>query len=76
MYPSISSSASAGIEANGHDLLYLALTGACLLVALHYLGRTVAPVGPLIRIVAAAAMAALSIGAALVLLVAVTIGGR
>jgi hypothetical protein len=72
----VSAAASTGTTENGHDLVYLAATGICLLTALHYLRQMAVPVGALVRVVAAAAMVALSIGAALALLVAITIGGR
>jgi hypothetical protein len=72
----VSATASIGTTENGHDLLYLAVVGICLLTALHYLRQMAVPVGPLVRVVAAAAMVALSIGVALVLLVTIAIGGR
>jgi hypothetical protein len=63
------------VFAPDRELVYLASAGVCLLAALHYLKRMAAPVGPLVRVVAAAAMVALAIGVALVLLITVAIGG-
>jgi hypothetical protein len=76
MHPLVSVVTWTGTPTNGRDLRCLVAAGICLLVALHYLRRMFVPVGELARVVAAAAMVALSIGAALVLLVAISIGGR
>ncbi|MEV6850859.1 hypothetical protein [Actinoplanes sp. NPDC051411] len=67
---------STGAAVSGYELFYLAVAGLCLLTALHYLRRMAVPVGPLVRAVAAAAMVALTIGGALVLLLAIAIGGN
>lgn len=68
--------ASAGIVATSHDLLYLAAAGAFLLIGLHHLVRMIALAGPIGRIFSAAAMVALSVGAALILLLAIMVGAR
>jgi hypothetical protein len=72
----VSVTAVAGTAADGHELLYLAVAAICLLLALHYLRQMFVPMGELVRVLAAAAMIALSITTALALLVAITIGGR
>jgi hypothetical protein len=52
---------------SAHPLLYLVLAALFLLVALRFMKRALAPVGALVQAVAAAALVAVSIGAALVL---------
>lgn len=58
------------------SLLFLAIAGLCLLLALHFLRRVVVPVGPLLQAAAAVAMVALSVGAALLFLIAAAWGAR
>jgi hypothetical protein len=45
----------------------------CLFVALAYLRRALVPIGPLLRVAAAAAIVALAVGAAVVLLITAAI---
>ncbi|WP_133875520.1 hypothetical protein [Paractinoplanes brasiliensis] len=65
---------SGSLAANG--IIYLALAGMCLLVALQQAKHFIAPVAPLIRAVTAAATIVFCVGAALVLLVAALVSGR
>ncbi|GIM96235.1 hypothetical protein [Paractinoplanes toevensis] len=58
------------------DQLAIPLAAVCLAVALLCFKRAVAPVGPLVRALAAAATSALAVGVALVLLVAVMVQGH
>jgi hypothetical protein len=57
-----------------HELLLLVLAGLSLLVALRYLRRALAPIGPLMRAAGAAAVAAFSVCCAFVLITAVVLG--
>jgi hypothetical protein len=54
--------------------VHLALASLCLLIALRYLRRAIAPVGVLVRAAAAAAVAAFATGLALALVAAVALG--
>jgi hypothetical protein len=51
-------------------IVYLVLAALSLLLALRFMKRALAPIGALVQAVAAAAMVAVSVGAALVLLAA------
>jgi hypothetical protein len=63
-----------GLEAPA--TLYLIIAIVCLVVALRFLRRALAPIGPLLQAIAATAIIALSVGAALVLLTAALLSGR
>jgi len=56
-------------------LLPLLVAGLCLLLALRFLKSALEPIGPLVHAVAAAALVALTVGAALVLLAVALFGG-
>jgi hypothetical protein len=57
-------------------LLYLVVAGVCLVLALRLMKRALAPIGLLVRPVAAAVLAALAIGTALAFLTAAAVSGR
>jgi hypothetical protein len=59
-----------------HALLYLLVAALCLIFALRFMRTALAPIGPLLQAVAAAALVALAIGAALVFLTAAAFSGR
>jgi hypothetical protein len=61
---------------SGHGLAYLVIAGVCLVVALRFMKRSLAPIGMIVHAVAAAAVVALAIGAALVFLTAAALSGR
>jgi hypothetical protein len=60
----------------GSAALYLVSAALCLVVALLFVRRALAPIGALVEAVVAAAMVALAIGAALVLLTAAALAGQ
>jgi hypothetical protein len=53
-----------------HGLIYLGIAALCLVVALRYLKRALAPIGPLVQAMAAVAIVTLAVSAALVFVVA------
>lgn len=66
---------------NSHGLeapaaLYLIIAIVSLVIALRYIKRVLAPIGPLLQAIAATAIVTLAIGAALVLLTASLLSGR
>jgi hypothetical protein len=58
-----------------HRLAYLVLAGVCVVVALTYLRRALAPMGVVVQAIAAGAVAVLAVGIAVVLLALAAIGG-
>jgi hypothetical protein len=59
-----------------NGLLYLFLAAVSLLVALRFVKRAMAPIGTLVRAVAAAAGVAFAIGVALAFVAAAVLNGR
>jgi hypothetical protein len=59
-----------------HGLIYLVVAGLCLIVALRFLRRALAPVGLLVQVAAAVAIVGLAVGAALALLTAAAFSAR
>lgn len=60
----------------GEQPVYLLLAAASLLIALVFMRQALAPVGALVRAVAAAAVVALAVSIALILLAAAALSGR
>jgi hypothetical protein len=63
-------------QLGNHAVLYMLVAGLCLVLALRFVRAALAPIGPLVHAVAAAALVALAIGAALVFLTAAAFSGR
>jgi hypothetical protein len=57
-------------------LVYLVIAGVCLLVALRFLRRVLAPIGLLVHAIAAVAIVTLAVSAALLFLAASALSGH
>lgn len=66
---------STDFVANGHDLLYMAAAGMFIALVLNAAKQVTVSIGELVRLASTVAMVVLSAGAALALLVVITVGG-
>jgi len=78
MHPIFSTAPGSGAvrAPRDHRLLYLIVAALCLVAALRFLRRALAPIGVLVQVTAAAAMVGLAVGAALVFLTAAALSAR